>query len=54
MAHVPFEFCESFADFSDRYGEIVTKVEQVIHHLGEAIVKEMDLIFLKKATENQS
>jgi uncharacterized lipoprotein YmbA len=52
ITHAPFEFCESFDDFSDRYGEIVAKVEQVIHHLGDAIVKEMDLIFLKRITGN--
>jgi uncharacterized lipoprotein YmbA len=51
MGLTPFEFCGSFADASDRYGEIVAQIEQVILHLGDAIVKQMDLILLKKETE---
>jgi uncharacterized lipoprotein YmbA len=52
IAHAAFEFYESFADISDRYEGIVAGVEQVIHYLSDAIIKGMDLVLLRKETED--
>jgi uncharacterized lipoprotein YmbA len=45
-----FEFRESFSDTPDHYEEIVSKVEQAILHLGDVLIKEMDLILPKMET----
>ncbi|MDR2812501.1 MAG: PqiC family protein [Puniceicoccales bacterium] len=46
-----FEFHESFSEGFDRYGEMVAKVEQVIFNLGDAIIKQINLILLEKETK---
>jgi hypothetical protein len=42
IGHTPFEYCGSFADAPDHGGEIVAQIEQMILHLGNAIVKQME------------
>ncbi|MDR0740388.1 MAG: PqiC family protein [Puniceicoccales bacterium] len=49
-----FEFRESFSDAPDHYERIVSQVEQVILHLSDVLIKEMDLILLKRDTEKQT
>jgi uncharacterized lipoprotein YmbA len=45
------EFYESFSEASDRYGEIVANVEQVVLRLADAITSRIDFLLLKKEAE---